>query len=319
MSSADLLEDGFPHGTRAGWDRGCRGAGCPSLLEHGLSCRRAKELDAGDYQYRKLAAAGRTPADIAVQLGLHPEIHRPPVKRVVADVDDEDVQVVDLDEETDGEESDMSIIDQEVVPTPATIVHGKKPDQPAAVPPWPDEPSESSDTSDQAPDDSPAAIRAWARENGIEVNSRGAVRTDVVSAWKVAHGIVGSERDVTKADVEFPGKNEVGLYTGPGAESYEGHADLTGVVIHAEVVPDRETRIGLINEGFEEAERQFAIAATMSTLDALEFALQRWAAESDRRIDLEQKCHELELRVARADARLAHERSVPWWRRIGRG
>lgn len=81
MSAADLLEDGFPHGTRQGYDLGCRGGVCPAGTEHGLSCRRANMLAAGDYRYQKLVRAGATPAAIADALGLHPEIAAKPTPK----------------------------------------------------------------------------------------------------------------------------------------------------------------------------------------------------------------------------------------------
>lgn len=81
MSSADLLEDGFPHGTRQGFEKGCRGGVCPAGVEHGLSCRRANMLAAGDYRYQKLTRAGATPAAIADELGLIPEISAAPTPK----------------------------------------------------------------------------------------------------------------------------------------------------------------------------------------------------------------------------------------------
>lgn len=81
MSSADLLEDGFPHGTRQGYADGCRGGACPAGIEHGLSCRRANMLASGDYRYQKLVKAGAKPAEIADQLGLNPEIPAAPAPK----------------------------------------------------------------------------------------------------------------------------------------------------------------------------------------------------------------------------------------------
>lgn len=81
MSSADLLEDGFPHGTREGYANGCRSGACPAGIEHGLSCRRANMLASGDYRYQKLVRAGATPGEIADQLGLNPEIPAGPAPK----------------------------------------------------------------------------------------------------------------------------------------------------------------------------------------------------------------------------------------------
>lgn len=72
-TAAERLEDGFPHGTPDGYAQGCKGR-CPAGIDHGLSCKRAKQLAAGDYQYQRLARSGATPAEIADALGLHPAI-----------------------------------------------------------------------------------------------------------------------------------------------------------------------------------------------------------------------------------------------------
>lgn len=72
-TAAERLEDGFPHGTPDGYTQGCKGR-CPAGIDHGLSCKRAKQLAAGDYQYQRLARGGATPAEIADALGLHPAI-----------------------------------------------------------------------------------------------------------------------------------------------------------------------------------------------------------------------------------------------------
>lgn len=75
---ADLFEDGYPHGTVEGFNDGCRGGACPGTLEYGLSCKRAHELAAGDFRYSRLAAAGKTPAEIAYAIdGTGPLVDAP--------------------------------------------------------------------------------------------------------------------------------------------------------------------------------------------------------------------------------------------------
>jgi hypothetical protein len=69
-SSYDLYEDGFPHSTVAGHERGCRGSACPGKLEYGFSCSEAVTRTAGDWAFGKLVAAGKTPAEISAELGL---------------------------------------------------------------------------------------------------------------------------------------------------------------------------------------------------------------------------------------------------------
>lgn len=65
MSGLDLFEDGFPHSTKEGYDRGCRGHACPGALDHGFSCSEANVRWHGDYAYLKRVEAGLSPAEIA--------------------------------------------------------------------------------------------------------------------------------------------------------------------------------------------------------------------------------------------------------------
>jgi hypothetical protein len=65
VSGLDLFEEGFPHSTREGYDRGCRGHACPGLLENGFSCADANVRHHGDYAYLKRVEAGLSPAEIA--------------------------------------------------------------------------------------------------------------------------------------------------------------------------------------------------------------------------------------------------------------
>lgn len=82
MSSADLFEDGFPHGTKAGYERGCRGHGsCPGVLDFGRSCSQASMSYVGDYTYRKRVDAGLTAGRIAELERLDAEAAAP-VRRV---------------------------------------------------------------------------------------------------------------------------------------------------------------------------------------------------------------------------------------------
>lgn len=41
---------------------------------------------------------------------------------------------------------------------------------------------------DEVDEPKPAAVRAWARENGLDVPARGTIPADVVDAYKAAHG-----------------------------------------------------------------------------------------------------------------------------------
>lgn len=64
MKALDLLADGFPHGTKEGYARGCRGGSCIGVMEVGISCSTAQTRYQGDYGFRKRVDAGWTPAEI---------------------------------------------------------------------------------------------------------------------------------------------------------------------------------------------------------------------------------------------------------------
>lgn len=67
MSAADRLEDGFPHGTPAGYEQGCRSNGaCPSKRETGQSCKDANVRAARDSTYRALVRSG-APVSVLAQ------------------------------------------------------------------------------------------------------------------------------------------------------------------------------------------------------------------------------------------------------------
>ncbi len=65
MSGADLFEDGFPHGTREGYAKGCHGGACPEAVEGRRTCRDANMAYAGDQVYRHRVNDGMTPVQIA--------------------------------------------------------------------------------------------------------------------------------------------------------------------------------------------------------------------------------------------------------------
>ncbi|MBS0476339.1 MAG: hypothetical protein JSR28_14495 [Proteobacteria bacterium] len=60
MSTLDLLDDRFPHGTPDGYRHGCRTAACPALIP----CRTVHTRYVGDYSFAKLIDAGTPLAEI---------------------------------------------------------------------------------------------------------------------------------------------------------------------------------------------------------------------------------------------------------------
>lgn len=60
MSTLDLLDDSFPHGTPDGYRRGCRTAACPALIP----CRTIHTRYVGDFSFAKLIDAGTPLSEI---------------------------------------------------------------------------------------------------------------------------------------------------------------------------------------------------------------------------------------------------------------
>lgn len=158
-AASDRLDDSFPHGTPAGYRQGCCGEICPSADEHGLSCKKASALAAGDYGYQKLAKRGLTPGEIAIELGLIPE--RPTASAIPKPKPPA----------------------PPVVPAPnlAQAEHVTAQPAPPAATPEPVPAAKPKRKSPTGP--SQVEVRAWARANGIDVNPRGNIRTDVVDAY----------------------------------------------------------------------------------------------------------------------------------------
>ena len=61
MSTADMLEDTFPHGTMKGYRQGCKTGHCPAPI----TCSQVRTRYASDYGFRKRVDAGWTVAELA--------------------------------------------------------------------------------------------------------------------------------------------------------------------------------------------------------------------------------------------------------------
>jgi len=84
VSGLDIYEDGFPHSTKEGYARGCKGGSCPGIVDYGFSCRQAEVRYHGDYAFAKLVDAGKTPAEIvAIERAAVPVVapKKAPVRR----------------------------------------------------------------------------------------------------------------------------------------------------------------------------------------------------------------------------------------------
>lgn len=191
-AAADRLEDGFPHGTLDGCRQGCRGNVCPAGADHGLSCKRANQLNAGDYRYQKLARMGMKPSEIADELGLNPDpsaaapvpSRRP---RAVEDLDEDDT--TGLFEEPQAPEPQSAEVDPS---TPAEPEPGLEPMA---------KPAPAYTLADFTEGMSPAAksakgreIREWCRANGFPgVPAKGVVPRDALAAYAAAHLPISEE------------------------------------------------------------------------------------------------------------------------------
>lgn len=194
MSAADLLEDSIPHGTRAGYQAGCKTeGGCPAGKEFGLSCNRANMLAVSDYSYQKLARENLAPSVIAERMGITPVGAAPkprkPRARTSADDDaaadpepldtaDDDLQLPDPD--PDAAVSNESQDAMTSTPTRAPRRTAKRAPRRAPKPASKHVPVEF---------DAPTSteVRAWAVANGVAVTSRGRVGQGVIDAFLDAH------------------------------------------------------------------------------------------------------------------------------------
>ncbi|WZH36263.1 MAG: hypothetical protein PIR02_16065 [Microbacterium enclense] len=213
MSSADLWEDGYPHGTVEGFDNGCRGGACPADTDIGMSCKRAKALAAGDFRYNRLVAAGKTPAEIAAIIDgrdtpTEAPAPKPAPKRKPKAPAPADVEAAAPITETPAEVSLAG------PPTTATTSAG---------------PTELTESTIPTPEEDamPAqllttekftaglnqrgrtfvlrSIREWARANGFPgVPSHGRIPQDALAAFDQAHpnGIIGPEAPAPAAGVD---------------------------------------------------------------------------------------------------------------------
>ncbi|MEJ1087037.1 histone-like nucleoid-structuring protein Lsr2 [Microbacterium sp. Mu-80] len=201
MSSADLLEDGFPHGTPQGYDQGCHSAGgCPTGAEYGLSCKTAKMRSRNDYQYQQLARSGATVAEIADALGLigHAPTAAPkkPARK---------------------SKTAPKVADELDQPATATAdVDSDEPPAPAEAP--------AEDATDQTttPKHTTRDVRAWARQKGYDVSDRGIIRQEIVDHYWEAHGLLDDTADTEqptdqtpKTTIDLTDPHKIRAFVGP--------------------------------------------------------------------------------------------------------
>lgn len=326
MSTWDLFEDGFPHGTADGYRKGCRGGACPAGIEHGLACRVAYQKAAGDYQYGRLVAAGHTPAEIAAELGIGPTTHEAPTRHAAVPAHLEEEPIMNAPAPT-------ATVTK---PTPATVAAAAK--KPRKSPEGP----------------SQSAVREWAHANGVDVNPRGAVRRDVVDQYLAAQNTPraaaeetpdspdGTEAapdetpepvDETPTDLEEPEQYGKEDSVTKWAEALTATVPATHYAVHtatddiAEQLAQLNAHLEHLRDERDEAQRalnftlrQWHEARTTAALNAIHLADAR-AAERTLLDALQSAEDDLAASRALADhyrveAQAADARAArPWWKR----
>lgn len=77
MIDTGILETGFPHSSRAGYEQGCKGKAYPGKADNGLSCADAVMRESGDYGFRKLILQGMTAVEAAAIIDAAPVVSDP--------------------------------------------------------------------------------------------------------------------------------------------------------------------------------------------------------------------------------------------------
>lgn len=183
MSSADILDDSWPHthGTPDGFDNDCRTVHCPAGEQYGLSCKTAKQLSRSDFQYQKLARTGATVPEIADALGL---IGTGPATAAATKKQAGKRNPTPAPQPDAGPTETADAVEVgPIVTEVATVEVGE-----LAAP-------ESDVVEPAATADEPGAptsreIRAWAREKGYDISTRGIVPTAIVEHYWDAHGLL---------------------------------------------------------------------------------------------------------------------------------
>jgi len=80
LTSADYLEDSYPHGTLVGYQRGCRANSCRGKSDVGISCLELQTRYVADWSFRKNINSGM---DAAVIIAMEKIVVEKPKKLAV--------------------------------------------------------------------------------------------------------------------------------------------------------------------------------------------------------------------------------------------
>lgn len=325
----DILET-IPHGTPAGYRQGCRTAACPAPL----ACRDVYRRYSGDLSFKRALDAGEPLADILAREAeeARPKKNRTPRK-----------------EPTMTDTTPNGKLDAEQAtrkPKRGPQPKDRKKRKPVAVTPL----------KRPAAGPTPAEVRAWARANGIDVNTRGTIRNDVMAAYSEAHTESPPSDHKGRIDVSLGGallrreaEASVALDKGDGQTFSVDDPPTIEPLPAAEFAEALEQTRDRVNDS-EKAELFNALADHYRderdvARQALTFMLAKWGAEHERVTDLAGQLAETMGHLERArdiirarDDDLAtaqraadriraenddlrkevHRLQEPWWRRKAR-
>lgn len=287
-AASDRLEDSYPHGTVDGYQAGCRGSVCPAGADHGLSCKKAFQLNHGDYWYQKLVKKGLTPAEISFELGLNPDSAAAP-PRPADPTPPETVRT----EEPPTDTAPLTL---------ARFTEGMTQSDRAAV---------------------SRAIRAWCRDNGfLDIPTRGKIPGGALAAYAAAHPTPAEAPEVPVAEAE-PTVTIEHVTSTPElvaqvAQVFEVDAGLLlDVAERSDLLDATRDRIGVarpewgavaVSEDVERA-REIAARLFLELTDAeaardraeaaLAVTLEKWDAERNRAdlLEFARVAHDLEVAV----------------------
>lgn len=201
MSAADRLEDGYPHGTVPGYRGGCQGAVCPGTDLYGLTCRRAYQLSAGDYRYKRLVAEGKTPAEIAQILDPPATVPTPTKEKTMPTPNDvakttKPLTADPVEPEAEPRELEHALATLEADRTAENAAAEDGPPEQITTERW------TAGLNPRQKAEKLREIREWARANGHQVPAKGKIPQAALAAYVRFEELIG--RISVVADEEPP-------------------------------------------------------------------------------------------------------------------
>jgi hypothetical protein len=317
------------HGTPEGYAKGCtKHAHCPALTVHGLTCETAHiRFESGERRYLTLYGRNMPAAAIARRLGITPPEAPTPDAFDVAEAAAEKRRGRDAGI-TDMQEKETEMVMQDTTPKDVT--------PPAPKPPVKGPAKQAGNSKATAPinDRSTklAAIRAWARENGIEVATFGRIPKQVEAAYDAGDPslLKPAGRDETPAPSDDPTAAREAASESRTVPGEAPKPEDEAATRAQETLRDLDAVLIVL---------ELAEAARDTARRSLELVLRKWAQERTRAGQLAQIAAEQEEQIAllrgerdeaiaaedfwcaaarderTVNAQLRAEAAQPWWRR----